>query len=103
MPVLKYMFVCRIKFSEDVQYFQFDKEGNMYVFPPGSGFTGEAKLVKPGDELFGKDNTSSINEIGGELSQCKDLNAVKSDVCSELLAKSDVSQTSSRYLFIIFL
>ena len=27
-------------------------EGNMFVYLPGSGFTGEATLVKPCDELF---------------------------------------------------
>ena len=36
---------------ESVQFFQFDKDGNMYVFPPGSGCTGEPKLVHPGDEF----------------------------------------------------
>ena len=46
------MFCFRLKASEPVQYFQFDSDGNMYIFPPGSGCTGEPTLVKPGDELF---------------------------------------------------
>ena len=35
-------------------FFQFDQEGNMYVFEPGAGCSGDARLVKPGDEyIFG--------------------------------------------------
>ena len=37
---------------ESVQYFQFDEAGNMYVFAPGAGCSGDAKLVKPGDEMI---------------------------------------------------
>ena len=32
---------------EDVQYFQFDKDGNMFVYAPGAGFSGQCQLVKP--------------------------------------------------------
>ena len=39
--------------SESVQYFQFDSEGNMFVYPAGAGFSGEPHLVRPGDEIFG--------------------------------------------------
>ena len=42
--------------AETVQYFQFDIEGNMYVFAPGSGCMGEAMLVRPGDELVFSSN-----------------------------------------------
>ena len=41
----------RLCVSEPVQYFQFDSHGNMFVYPPGSGFSGVPKLVHPGDEL----------------------------------------------------
>ena len=44
--------IFRISKPESVQYFQFDSEGNMYMYPPGSGFSGKPKLVQPGDELF---------------------------------------------------
>ena len=37
---------------ETTQFFQFDQEGNMYVFAPGAGCTGPTRLVKPGDELI---------------------------------------------------
>ena len=37
---------------ETVQYFQFDTEGNMFMFAPGCGWSGESKLVRPGDELI---------------------------------------------------
>ena len=38
--------------SESTQCFQFDKEGNMYVFAPGAGCTGPTRLVRPGDEMI---------------------------------------------------
>ena len=37
---------------ETVQYFQFDSDGNMFIFAPGSGCSGPTKLAKPGDELI---------------------------------------------------
>ena len=45
------IFIDRLVQSENVQYFQFDKYGNMYVYEPGSGFSGESKLVAPGFEM----------------------------------------------------
>ena len=36
---------------ETVQYFQFDTDSNMFVYAPGAGCTGEAKLVKIGEDL----------------------------------------------------
>ena len=49
---MNYIFDFRLIASESVQYFQFDKEGNMYVFAPGAGFSGESKIVRPGDDIF---------------------------------------------------
>ena len=37
---------------QSVQYFQFDMDGNMYVFTPGAGCSGDVKLIRPGDELI---------------------------------------------------
>ena len=37
---------------ETVQYFQFDEEGNMFIYEAAAGCTGTPKLVRPGDELF---------------------------------------------------
>ena len=45
-------FLCRLVSNETVQYFQFDSDGNMYMYAPGAGCTGNTKLVKPGDELI---------------------------------------------------
>ena len=42
----------RFTASESVQFFQFDSEGNMYMFAPGAGCTGVIKLVQPGDEMI---------------------------------------------------
>ena len=49
--VLSYDFsVCfRMIASEDVQYFKFDSECNMFVYEPGAGFSGDCHLVSPGD------------------------------------------------------
>ena len=38
--------------TETTQFFQFDREGNMFIFAPGAGCTGPTKLVKSGDELI---------------------------------------------------
>ena len=51
--------------SESVQYFQFDQDGNMFIYGPGSGFSGIAKLVRPGDELFTDEKLPST-ESGSE-------------------------------------
>ena len=45
-------FDFRMAKSEGTQFFQFDSRGNMYIYAPGAGCTGEAKLVAPGDELI---------------------------------------------------
>ena len=49
----------RLVNSEPVQYFQFDQMGNMYVYEPGSGYSGEAKLVPPSCELDKMSNSWS--------------------------------------------
>ena len=47
----------RIAKPEDVQYFQFDSEGNMFIFEPGAGCTGNVRKVSPGEELFNENCT----------------------------------------------
>ena len=42
----------RLQSPESKQFFQFDSKGNMYIYAPGVGCTGEAKLVGPGDKLI---------------------------------------------------
>ena len=37
---------------ESTQFFQFDSKGNMYIYAPGAGCMGDAKLVAPGDKLI---------------------------------------------------
>ena len=66
---------------ESTQFFQFDTEGNMYVFAPDTGCTGPTRLVRPGDELifnstynpsdWAMDNIESIgHEENGCASTC---------------------------------
>ena len=54
---------------ETVQYFQFDNEGNMYIFAPGTGCTGESKLVKPGDELIFFSSSPSNGQAEGVVTE----------------------------------
>ena len=46
-----------------MQYFQFDHGGNMFVYPPGSLFSGVPKLVRPGDDLFVKEELPSSEKF----------------------------------------
>ena len=50
--ILRISLCLRFTANESVQFFQFDCEGNMYMFPPGAGCTGVPKLVQPGDEMI---------------------------------------------------
>ena len=71
------LFSCRLASPEDVQFFQFDQEGNMYVFPPGSGCTGIPRLVQPGEELI----FSNSEELSQDLSSnVVDLSQTPSNV-----------------------
>ena len=45
-------FLYRYANFEDVQYFKFDASGNMFIYEPGSGFTGDYHVLSPGDELL---------------------------------------------------
>ena len=42
-----------------MQYFQFDEQGNMFMYEAGAGFSGQCKLVRQGDELFTDVNVQS--------------------------------------------
>ena len=41
----------RLAASEDVEYFQFDQDANMFVYQPGSGFSGPSVKVEPGFDV----------------------------------------------------
>ena len=65
---------------ESVQFFQFDQQGNMYVFAPGAGCMGESKLVRPRDEMifsnsgnFGEHSNSSSAPVPVVKSTCDSL------------------------------
>ena len=75
--------------TEIIQYFQFDQDGNMYIFPHGS--SREATLVRPGDELFLPNNAYNRNvKVSHEKSMFEFASVVTSS-SSEL-----VSQESTR-------
>ena len=60
-------FLCRLAAPESVQFFQFDKDGNMYVFEPGAGCTGESKLVQPGEEMIFSNITENKQVLNPSL------------------------------------
>ena len=62
----------RLVASEDVQYFHFDKDGNMFIYKPGAGFSGNCKLVTPGEEIFTNKSKESMIKVE---SQCDGSNS----------------------------
>ena len=77
------MFIFSLVASESVQYFQFDKGGNMFVFEPGSGMSGPSLKVEPGFELHEMQNASQSwfkysrrsDVTCGQLSQSDESNS----------------------------
>ena len=61
--------------SEDVQYFQFDSEGNMFIFEPGSGFSGPAVKVEPGFEMQTYTQENWFRDSGVVMSDGSDESA----------------------------
>ena len=47
----------RLANTDSIQYFQFDCHGNMYIYAPSAGCTGQAKFVAPGDDLIFSNST----------------------------------------------
>ena len=54
--------------SESVQYFQFNAEGNLFVYEPGAGFSGNCVRVEPGFEMH------DVSQIRASLGECDGLN-----------------------------
>ena len=59
--------------TETVQFFQFDKDGNMYVFPAGSDCTGNLQLVHPGDELIFSNTEEDSQKVNEEVVDCNEV------------------------------
>ena len=83
------VFYFRLAQSESVQFFQFDSEGNMFVFAPGAGCTGEAKLVQPGDELIFSSEESNVGvtwSANGNISvaKCEEFKVFESTQTTEV-------------------
>ena len=105
--------------SESVQFFQFDQDGNMFIFAPGAGCTGEAKLVKPGDEMIfnnsGKfqEDSSGISTVGStcdsignfvassSLSQRSFHEPLKHEVLEELSHKKFAPETMKKINWVV--
>ena len=78
---------------ESTQFFQFDNKGNMYVYAPGAGCMGEAKLVTPGDELLFSNSTQWEQREGPLLS----------DLLSEELLSSTCHEVATGMPFNVLL
>ena len=64
----------RMAQSEDVQYFQFDSEGNMYIYEGGAGCTGIPRKVAPGEELH---LSNGVNITDTQVETFDSLNVVE--------------------------
>ena len=62
--------------SESTQFFQFDKEGNMFVFAPGVGCTGPTRFVCPGAELI-FNSSYNASEWATECKSSVDADQIK--------------------------
>ena len=90
-----------LKASESVQYFQFDKDGNMFVFEPGSGFSGKAFRVEPGFELnestqncmFASQGVHKVDHLFGTCTSL--LQAISSESVQK--SEKDGSISDKRY------
>ena len=78
--------IHRLAASESVQYFQFDSAGNMYVYEPGSGFSGPSVMVNPGFEM------SEVSNLCDEL---VNVTQSSSTLSRDVFSMSEVSQAIS--------
>ena len=81
------IFVYRLVQSEDVQYFRFDENGDLFIYETGSGFSGPSFKVEQGFEI-------------NEVMQNYDMNVMKSELAlnvtsteSNLLSQNCVEST----------
>ena len=80
--------------SEDVQYFQFDQEGNMFVYKPESGFSGPSVMVEPGFDM--KEVTELIQNLSSSCYVSKSTTEVKSDVTEMSQLSTNLSSMDSK-------
>ena len=83
-------FFSRLACPKTMQFFQFDSKGNMYVYAPGAGCSGDAKLVTPGKEFLFSNNTQW--EERPILSQVLDVSE-ESPILSQVLDVSEPPAT----------
>ena len=98
-----------MKCLEAVQYFQFDQQGNMYVFQPGSGFSGPSVKVSPGFEmqectqetLFQQSNVDEIGDESMFASGCMSDWSQTQDTSASQIQES--SQSKRSIMFVLYL
>ena len=74
----------RLVEPEDVQYFKFDEHGNMFIYEPGSGISGDCHVLSPGDELiFNKSMVKSA-----ENSDVVEASNLQSDLSTQVVCDS---------------
>ena len=63
--------------SESVQYFQFDRQGNRYIYEPGAGCSGPCVKVGPGFQLS---DISQVNVFSSNATEIVSSTEVNHDV-----------------------
>ena len=81
-----FLLLFRLRASESVQYFQFDTNGDMYVYGPGSGFSGPCLKVEAGFEMGEASGESLFNSGDSNFSSNLSEGLVMESQCS---VKSD--------------
>ena len=74
------IYVFRLRSSGSVQYFQFDESGNMFVFKPGSGFSGPCVKVEPGIEIVDTMQESLFDCKGPEVCSSTVSNVISDEL-----------------------
>ena len=87
-------FCFRITKTNSVQYFQFDSQGNMYIYVPGAGCTGDTKFVAPGDDFIFSDTTQWDQCEGALLS---DVLAKEESMLSSTCPAAETSNVASPF------
>ena len=91
--------IPRLACSEGVQYFQFDSQGNLYVFEPGVGCSGPCVKVEPGFEMKEISQISTFSNAS--VNMASEISEVTSSVTKNEKCSS-VSNDTAAKRFVVF-
>ena len=84
----KCVFYCRLAQSESVHYFRFDKDGELFVYELGAGFSGPCYKVEQGFEL---DDVTQMSHFGSTLDKSEGFD---SSSLTPLLSQTSVTNSN---------